>query len=451
MKTKFSTDAKIGLFILAVFAMIAYLTIEVSNLSLSPGGTYTVYMKLKSAEGLTTKTPVQIAGIPIGVVDDIELIENNEAKLKLKIQKGVKLSKNMQAQLKTRGILGDSYLELIPGPEGDPLLEKGEFLQPATRPMDYEGAIADVSEITADLKEITEILKTNLQTDRETLSRVLNNMDELTANLAQITLNNQKNIHTVLYNMASMTADLRNVVSRSSPDFENSLANLDEMTTRINEGKGTIGQLMNDDSTIEKTNEILDQIGDLTGQVHRLQTEIGYRLEYLGGSNTAKNYMTLKLKPRPDRYFQFDVVYNPNPPATTRERTFEIDVNGQSNVVELTESEFKELRFSAQIAKQFKDFTVRGGLIESTGGFGVDYTKGPAQVRLDMYDFGGNDGPNLKATAQLNVTKSLFVLGGADDMLGLNQGFDWFLGAGIRFTDEDIRGLVSGAGLLLSQ
>lgn len=55
MKKDFSTEAKVGLFVVMTLAIIAYITIEVSNLSLTPGGTYTVYSVLDNAEGITKK------------------------------------------------------------------------------------------------------------------------------------------------------------------------------------------------------------------------------------------------------------------------------------------------------------------------------------------------------------------------------------------------------------
>ncbi|MDX1387244.1 MAG: hypothetical protein R3257_06605, partial [bacterium] len=65
MKRDISRDAKIGIFALILLGILAYITIDVSNLAISPGATYMVYTVLENAEGITKKTPVQVAGIPV--------------------------------------------------------------------------------------------------------------------------------------------------------------------------------------------------------------------------------------------------------------------------------------------------------------------------------------------------------------------------------------------------
>jgi phospholipid/cholesterol/gamma-HCH transport system substrate-binding protein len=256
----------------------------------------------------------------------------------------------------------------------------------------------------------------------------------------------------IVANLAAITQDLKNLTHDSSDDLEATLSRISEMTDKISRGEGTVGRLINDDSTVDKANTVLDNLSDITQSYFSMQTQLGWHLEYLGRAGTAKNYVDIRIKPRPDKFFQFSVVHDPNPPGSTSFETEIFNTNGTITTVEKETTDFDKTRFSAQLGKQFDDFTVRGGLIESTGGFGVDYTKGPVEVKVEAFDFGDGN-THLKATSQLNVTRSLFVVGGVDNPTGQGQNgqADYFFGGGLRFTDEDINSLFGGAALILGR
>ena len=79
----------------------------------------------------------------------------------------------------------------------------------------------------------------------------------------------------------------------------------------------------------------------------------------------------------------------------------------------------------------------------------MDYNRGPVGVQLSAFDFNTQQGskPHIKVSGNLNLTKSLYLTGGADDMLNPAQKTDWFFGAGVRLVDDDIKALLTGGGL----
>ena len=120
--------------------------------------------------------------------------------------------------------------------------------------------------------------------------------------------------------------------------------------------------------------------------------------------------------------------------------------SGGASTTVTTERRNKTLdgfRFTAQIAKKYHDFTIRGGLIESSGGVGLDFDKGPVGLSFSAFDFKSTAGqrPHLKALGKANLTSSFYLLGGVDDIINQNQDLAWFLGAGLSFTDDDIKSL----------
>jgi phospholipid/cholesterol/gamma-HCH transport system substrate-binding protein len=161
----------------------------------------------------------------------------------------------------------------------------------------------------------------------------------------------------------------------------------------------------------------------------------------------VKNYFSIALKPRPDKYFLLEFVSDPHPSPTFSTTTTNVTAGGVTTSVLTEREEVKNSRLliSAQFAKKFYDFTIHGGLIESTGGVGLDYNKGPFSLQFSAFDFtntAGNQNPHLKVMGTMNLTKGFYLLGGVDDFISKQHGPDWFFGAGLRFLDEDIKSLV---------
>jgi phospholipid/cholesterol/gamma-HCH transport system substrate-binding protein len=447
MKRKFSTEAKVGVFVIVAVALLVYLTLDVSQLGWTPGGTYKIYTVMENAEGVSFKTPVQVAGIPVGVVSDISLTPERKARVEIELRKDVKIGTDVQAEIRTRGVLGDTYIELFPGSAEAPDIEPGSTVTRVKQPADYQQLIRDLSVLTADMKEITAAMKTYTVSEHSYTAEILKNMQVLTANMARFTTANASNLDAVVANLRALTDQMRSFSQTSSPDIEIALKRIAEITDKVNSGQGTVGKLINDPETANQANDLLGNINELTEGIRRIETEINYHMEYLGSTKDVKNYVGLRFAPRPDKFFLFQVVHDPDPSPSKNDQITTVTTAGGATSVITTETQnFNKVRFSAELGKKLYDFTLRGGLIESTGGFGIDYTKGPLTAQFEAFDFGA-DRPHLKFLTQLNLTRSLFFVAGLDDFISREHGLDWFFGAGVRFTDEDIKSLLGTASL----
>jgi phospholipid/cholesterol/gamma-HCH transport system substrate-binding protein len=440
---KLSPQSKVGIFAVIAIAIVVYLTLRVSDLKFSPTGTYFLYLEMPSAANIDKKTPVQVAGIQVGIVDGIQLTPDNRARLKLKIRKGVILPKDVSAQVRTRGVLGDVFLELIPGKSPE-VLEKGGTITNVS-------PTVDINELTRNLNDVAVSLKRYTVSEDSVVAKSLQNIEKLTEQLAKFTTNNRQNMDQVVMNLRDITHDLKGIVRENSSEVNETLERLRNITSKIDEGKGTVGKLINDPSTGEKVNEAIDNVNNVIGPISRLQTEIGYHLEYLGTTHDFKNYVSLTLKPRPDKYFLLEFVSDSDPSPTFSTTTTNVTAGGVTTTV-VTDTEKVDrnrLLISAEVAKSFYDFTFRGGLIESTGGLGIDYNRGPFSLQFSAFDFINNENqnPHLKILASANITKGFYLLGGVDDFISKQHDPDWFFGAGIRFLDDDIKSLFSAFSL----
>jgi phospholipid/cholesterol/gamma-HCH transport system substrate-binding protein len=95
-------------------------------------------------------------------------------------------------------------------------------------------------------------------------------------------------------------------------------------------------------------------------------------------------------------------------------------------------------------AKRYGNLAFRMGLIESTGGVGGDLFAFDDRVKfsLDAWNSNskepGNTRSNVKATANVFLSKVLFLNAGVDNILNSDRRAG-FIGAGLRFSDEDLK------------
>ena len=114
---KAGLETIVGIFVLIGILCLAYLSIKLGKMELFGGDYYTVHADFDSVSGLKPGASVEIAGVEVGRVERIILEPkgNDRAKVYLKIRSGVKLSEDVIASVRTRGIIGDKFVQLKPG------------------------------------------------------------------------------------------------------------------------------------------------------------------------------------------------------------------------------------------------------------------------------------------------------------------------------------------------
>jgi phospholipid/cholesterol/gamma-HCH transport system substrate-binding protein len=214
----------------------------------------------------------------------------------------------------------------------------------------------------------------------------------------------------------------------------------------VNRGDGTIARLLNEPETVEKANAALETVDDslsafdtFFNRVGQTRFSFSIRSEYYGDSEATKNYFgfRLGLGPRNDRGFILELVDdNVGAPDFSTELTRRFDIDG--NLIEETLEEkttvSQAFRFSALLAGRFGNAQLRGGLMESSVGGGIDYFARDDRWRFffEAWDFGREPDPHLKVGGSYTFFDRLLIILGYDDFLNddLRQ---WYIGAGFAF------------------
>ena len=137
-KTKL--EMVVGVFVLIGMVCLAYLSIKLGKLEIIGGAVYEVEAQFNSASGLKPGSTIEIAGVEVGRVRGITLIEDR-AKVKLAVNTTVKLYTDTFASIKTRGIIGEKFLALSPGGGGDPL-KPGDTIRDTESGLDLEELVS---------------------------------------------------------------------------------------------------------------------------------------------------------------------------------------------------------------------------------------------------------------------------------------------------------------------
>src|SRR6185436_6196502 len=116
--------------------------------------------------GLQRGAPVSLSGLPIGSVDALHFASDPGAKhievtVEVDSEVASRIRTDTRATIRTLGLLGDKYIEIVPGddPDADAIPTGG--LIPSVDPMDYEALVgqsggdivSNVAEVTAALKD----------------------------------------------------------------------------------------------------------------------------------------------------------------------------------------------------------------------------------------------------------------------------------------------------------
>ena len=110
------TETRVGIFVILALGIFFYMTLQLGVFRLHKGNYKLQVVKFNDIGGLERKAEVKIAGVTIGWVDHIELIDGATylAKAYIMILKQYMLHTDASARIRQEGLLGTKYLELFP-------------------------------------------------------------------------------------------------------------------------------------------------------------------------------------------------------------------------------------------------------------------------------------------------------------------------------------------------
>ena len=484
-------ETKVGIFVILGFFMVALTTTVFGNLDFNSKEGKTVYFRLNDATGIREGTPIMYKGIKVGEVQDVTM-KNNEIISKVIVYHEFEIPDNVRFNVKQSGFVGQRYVEF----EADPTIQSKSPLQ---NNYEYDGrqnsanmdaVMAKLNDVAAEmttllksfnevittdesknalqdsisnLKDITESVKNIVATNDKNIQEVIDNAKNMTDMIERIIAKNENQLNSSISNIAEIsetlkafTASVDKLVANNQGNIDDSLKNLKEITDKvnttmdeietitkdINEGKGTLGLLINDEETKKDVKNVVSKMSSFLGDSNSADNENGMALYTTIGADflfdaksvyTGRGYVQAQFYSDHKNFYLIGL--SNIPPIAPNSP--EYDIYG-------SKIKYSELAISLQYSHIFANvFGVRFGVFDNTLGLAADIyplKNNNLAISLEAYDF--NTYQNsldvyTKAYIRWHFYKGIFIQAGVEDIIG-NVNRMYMVGAGYRFKPTEI-------------
>lgn len=245
----------------------------------------TFYAEYENVAGLMTANSVTINGLQVGQVNKMYFSEKNSGKVVVEIlmSNSVFVPKNSIARIFSSDLLGTRGIQIIqgdspePAVDGDTLVsqmqlslqdEVNDMVEPIMRKTenlitsfdtvlnvlseifnketrdDLTGTVNSLRNTMQNLESATYSVDTLVGSQKIRLARIIGNVESISSNLAK----NNDNLNRILNNFGQLSDSLaRADVAGTLRSVDHAVGSLNTILLNIEKGKGSLGQLVNND------------------------------------------------------------------------------------------------------------------------------------------------------------------------------------------------------------
>lgn len=439
-------------------------------------------------EGIKAKVSMRIKK-ELGVREDATLTKRSESLLgdyMLDLTPGTEVYPVLKDGDEIKRVLDAAGMEQLMGTMGNIASDIQAVTASLKTVLGGEQGQGSMESIVKNLVTLTETMQRMIADSASKLDAILANVAAVSGDVKALTGRESESISTIVKNIEVISADVRDVMASikkvvgenenevgdglsslkdTLSKLDRSLANVEKITEDVKNGKGAVGALVANERLGQKLQDTVEDVADFAGRLTGMELEMGVKVDYLFSQGAAKTFIQARLVPKPDKYYLIEAIDDPRGDTETVYVQQNPPGAGQPTVQKQTITT-ETLKFSAQFAKRYSFLTLRFGIIESTGGLGTDFTvpirlpwysrqlEDALVVKVDAFNFSieALRLPRLRATVRFTPFEHVYVNAGMDDILNdtnrdvltnrLISGRDWFVGAGVYFTDSDLKSLL---------
>lgn len=120
-------EISVGIFVLIGIIALGYLSFKLGKIDLFSGGYYNLYAEFDKVGGIKKGSVVEIAGVPVGSVERVSINERYHALVEIRISSSIKIPDDSIASVRTKGLIGEKYIQIIPGGSEQYLAQGGKI------------------------------------------------------------------------------------------------------------------------------------------------------------------------------------------------------------------------------------------------------------------------------------------------------------------------------------
>ena len=494
------TEAKVGLFITISLFFLFGLLSQLSSFDNLFKKSYPIMAKIDDGTGLKPKAKVKLKGVDIGFVKSINL-KGNDVIVNLSIDEGITIPDDSIIGLSQDSLLGGKFLDIKPG-HSNKNLKPNMLLQKEEKQSSIAEASTSADEAFTEIKLLVHDLRDILNSGgKEDINTSLHNIKEFTNLLSSISRDENRTIHDIIKNLnraikrfdkmsatitktskdySKVSKDIHNTLAEYSrvantinSDLPNIMKRIDNITRYLDSIGATLDEKLppamdkfthlednlnhtieNNDSSLNRAltsvdgffsngTETMEKIDKYLDSMTKSELEIEMRADEVNDDGGySKTRFNLALKPDATRYYMLGVASAPS---------FKADSKFSRGYAGNKKHESGDYLLSAQYGKRYNDLLFRVGIIDSTGGFGVDYfsRNDTLKISADIYDFNAvtdirGKNPNLTTTVRYQFFKHINAYLSANNILN-SKANSFSAGLGVSFKDNDLKNLLGTA------
>lgn len=412
-----TTEAKVGAFTLAGFALLFAVAVLLGGISFGGDKGYTVYAGFRQVTGIVPQSEVMLSGVPIGKVKSIAN-DGDGVTVTLGINPDVHIPKDSTVTIGSSGVMGEKFVNILPRKNTGEWVSDGDYLIGE----DEEGMDAVFAKMGKALEEVQDLLVTinGIVADPQLKNALVNvsvnmadaasHINGLMKTLEHMAADNEGDVRETIRNLNAATAGMQ----RTMASVESMMANLDSVAGDPTTAENLKITLANIKETSEKIEHIASNLDTTFGDP---QTAENLKETIQNARNLTEKADKMlgkaeKIKVQPTA----DILYSGK--ESDFKANFNVDVGAEDGpflsvgVDDIGDGD----RVNAQVGKRRGDFAARAGVINGEVGIGLDaYAGSRWKFSADAYDL-DDAALRLRAEYALDKEGGTYLLGELNDV-----------------------------------
>ena len=214
-----NAQARLGAFVLLALMLLMFATSRIGDVVWFKQETHIVETEFDDLLGLDVQSPVRMAGVKVGMVQEI-LLRNGRAVVRIALEPGVKLPASTRASIVGRGLVGEKNLALKARPGDTELLPDGAMI-PSDSSGDINTFIAKASGITEDLRKLSSSLESSIEGGENdaSLRAIIAETHQAVSQLSTLMQENRQDLRDTVKNLKEISDHMQKVLPGALQDI----------------------------------------------------------------------------------------------------------------------------------------------------------------------------------------------------------------------------------------
>ena len=230
-----------------------------------------LFVVYENVAGLATSAPVTLNGLTIGKVNSITINPDGKLLVELHITTDFPISKSSIAEIYDSGLVGGRQIAIKPNLLDKNYTVSGDYLQASSKLGLTDALAQQLEPLQAKIQEllvnadamftnVNDILDTqtrqNLKISIASLNTTLSEFSVASKNINELLVENKSKFNNTLKNVDKVTGNFATIsdslakanLGQTVKNLEKTLAKVDKIMAELEQGKGTMGKLIKDET-----------------------------------------------------------------------------------------------------------------------------------------------------------------------------------------------------------